>query len=407
MKNFKKLLSALLLAALTLSLCACGSSSSAPAAGETLIMLGGSSASVKGGGASASGSTVNIKSAGNYRVSGSLDDGCIVVDTGEVATEVTLILDGADICCTSGPAIHIKQAKDLRVVLADGSMNTLTSGVEGSPVAEDASGAALYCEDDMDIEGNGALEVRAYINNGISSKKDLDINSGTIFVSAVNNGIRGANSVEIKGGAVTVHADNDGVKATETEKPGKGYVSVSGGEVTVIAMGDGISAATELNITGGTLVVEAVGDGQIKSSKALKAVTDLNISGGSVTLLSFASTAASCDGNICVSGGEIAISAAKRAFNATGSFILSGGEVLAVIGSEKNAAPTGGGQSYICAPLSGRLGDSITVSGEVLLASAEARTDYAQVLYSASDIAAGEEYTAANQNRCVSTVALK
>lgn len=405
MKSYKKLFSALLLAALTLSLSACGSSSSAPAADETLIMLEGASATVKGGGASASGSTVNIKSAGTYRISGSLSDGCVIVDTGEVATEVTLVLDGADICCTSGPAIHIKQAKDLRVVLADGSVNTLTSGIKDSPLAEDASGAALYSEDDMDIEGKGALNVLGYINNGIGSKKDLDINGGTILVDAVNNGIRGANSVEIKGGAVTVHADNDGVKATETDKPGKGYVSVSGGEVTVIAMGDGISAATELNITGGTLAIDAVGDGQIKSSKALKAVADLNITGGSVTLLSYASTAAACDGNISVSGGEVSISAAKRGFNATGGFTISGGEVLAVIGSEKNAAPIGGGQSYICAPLSGRLGDSITVSGAAPLASTEARTDYAQVFYSAPDIAAGEEYAAANQNRSVSAVA--
>lgn len=405
MKNMKKILAIALLMAFTVALCACGSSSSAPAADETLIMLEGSSATVKGGGASVSGGTVNIKSAGTYRISGSLDDGCVIVDTGEVATEVTLVLDGADICCTSGPAIHIKQAKDLRVVLADGSMNTLTSGAEGSPVAEDASGAALYSEDDMDIEGAGALTVLGYINNGIGSKKDLDLNSGNIFIDAVNNGIRGANSVEIKGGAVTVHADNDGVKATETDKPGKGYVSVSGGEVTVIAMGDGISAATELNITGGTLAVEAVGDGQLKSSKALKAVTDLNITGGSVTLLSFASTAAACDGNISVSGGELSISAAKRGFNAAGSFTLSGGEVLAFIGSSKNAAPAGGGQNYICAPLGGKAGDSVTVSGAAQLASADARVDYSQVFFSSPALAAGDEYSIANQNRSVNAAA--
>lgn len=412
MKNFKKMLSAMLVMALTLSLCACGGSptgdapSAAPdTANETLITLEGSSATVKGGGASASGSTVNIKAAGTYRISGSLDDGCVIVDTGEVATEVTLILDGADIACTTGPAIHVKQAKDLRVVLADGSVNTLTSGTEGSPVSEDASGAALYSEDDMDIEGNGALSVLGYINNGIGSKKDLDINGGNISVSAMNNGIRGANSVEIKGGTVSVTAANDGVKATATDKPGKGYVTVSGGALSVYAKGDGVSAATELNITGGTLAVEAVGDGQLKSSKALKAVTDLNISGGSVSLFSLSSTAAACDGNITVSGGEVTICAAKRGFNATGSYTLTGGEVLAIIGSGKNAEPVPGGQSYICAALSGKAGDSVTVSGAAQLASLEARTDYSQVFFSAPDLTAGTEYTAANQNRSVSAVA--
>lgn len=407
MKNTRKIFAALLIAALALSLCACngGSAPGASESGETVITLNGDSASVKGGGASAAGSTVNIKAAGTYRLSGSLSDGCVIVDTGEVPTEVTLILDGVDICCSSGPAIHVKQAKDLRLVLADGAENSLTSGTKGSPLAEDASGAALYSEDDMDIEGNGALSVLGYINNGIGSKKDLDINGGTVNVTAANNGIRGANSVEIKGGTVSVSAGNDGVKATAIDKPGKGYVTVSGGALSVSAKGDGVSAATELNITGGTVVVEAQGDGQLKSSKALKAATDLNISGGSVSLLSIASSAASCDGNITVSGGEINVCAAKRGFNATGSYTLTGGQVLAIIGSSKNAAPVDGGQAYVCAQLSGKAGDRVTVGAAAQLAAADARTDYSQVFFSSPDLKAGESYDLANQNRSLSAAA--
>lgn len=404
MKAMKKWIAALLCAALTVSLCACASSEPTAANGETVITLKGDSASVKGGGASAKGSTVSINTAGTYRISGSLSDGSILVDTGEAATEVTLILDGVDICCLTAPTIHIKQAKDARLVLADGTENVLVSGTAGEPLAAEASGAALYCEDDLDIDGGGALSVLGNINNGIGCKKDLDINGGTIAVTAVNNGIRGVNSVEIKGGAVSVNAANDGVKSTATDKPGKGYVSVSGGVLTVAAQGDGVSAATELSITDGTVSISANGDGAAGSSKALKAGGALSISGGTLQLASLSSTAVSGDGDITVSGGELAISAAKRGFNAGGSFQITGGTVLALVGSKKDVSPAPGGQSYACAQLNGSAGDSVTVSAGQELASGTAATEYAQVFFSSPEAEPGTAYSFANQQRTVSAV---
>lgn len=400
MKAMKKTLAAILLAAMILSLCACGNSEDAN--GETLITLNGDSATVKGGGASAKGGSVSINAAGTYRVSGSLSDGSIVVDTGEVPTEVTLILDGADICCLSAPAIHIKQAKDARIVLQDGTENKLVSGTAGAIVSEDASGAALYCEDDLDIDGGGALSVQGNINNGIGCKKDLDINGGVIAVTAVNNGIRGVNSVEIKGGDVNVNAANDGVKSTAADKPGKGFVTVSGGTLTVSSKGDGISAATELNITGGSVSINANGDGEQSSSKALKAGAAVSVSGGAVQLVSLSGTAVACDGSVAVSGGDVFISAAKRAFNAAGGCEISGGKVFALIGSKKDAAPSAGGQSYVCAQLSGSAGDTVTVSGGTELTSATAVTAYAQVFFSSPELESGAQYLFENQLRSAS-----
>lgn len=406
MKNIKKLIAAFLCMALGLCLCACAAANSGKtttsggdtAADETIISLEGDSASVKGGGASFKSGTVNINAAGTYRLRGSLNGG-VVVDTGEVPTKVTLILDGAEISNPSAPAIHIKQAKDARLVLADGTENTLVSGAAGTAPAEDASGAALYCEDDLDIDGGGSLTVLGNINNGIGCKKDLDINGGTIAVTAVNNGIRGVNSVEIKGGDVSVNAGNDGVKSTAADKPGKGYVTVSGGVLTVASEGDGISAATGLDITGGDVCINANGDGSLNSSKALKAGTAMSISGGTLRLVCLSSTAISCDGDIAVSGGEVSISAAKRGFNAAGSFSITGGTVLALIGSGKDASPTPGGQSFVCAPLKGGAGDVVTVMSETELASVSAATEYSQVFFSAPEVKPGTEYSFANHQR--------
>lgn len=390
------------------------SSGSAPAADETIITLGGTSAEIKGDGASVNGSTVTVSAGGTYRVSGALEDGSIVVDTGVSPEEVVLILDGADVTNRSGAAIHIRQAKNARVVLADGSRNSLTSGSESSKNTDtaNASGAALYAEDDLDIDGGGALDVYGYINNGIGCKNDLDINGGDIMVDAVNNGIRGADSVEIKGGTVSVTAGNDGVKSATADKAGKGYITVSEGSLTVYALGDGISAETELNITGGTLLITADGDAVQNSSKAIKATAALNISGGDITLISRASSAAACDRDITVSGGNIFLSAGKRPFNAKGSFALTGGEVIALGNSalsgssEKSFEPQKASQGYVFAKLSGTEGDKLVLTdGDRELASANVPAPYTLVLVSTADIAAGGEYTVSNGAVSVSAVA--
>ena len=234
----KKILSILLVLACLLALSACGGDSpaasaaqeradaapetAAPADSGTVITLTGGGAEIAGGGARVQGGTVTISAVGTYTLSGKLDEGQIIVNTGDDAMDVTLVLDGASISNSAGPAIQILQAKNLRLQLR--GENRLQSGVRTDMASFDgtASGAALFSEDDLDIEGEGSLEVLGYLNNGITCKDDLDINSGAITVTAANNGIRGSESVEIKGGTVTVSCGNDGVKASSAKKEGKG-----------------------------------------------------------------------------------------------------------------------------------------------------------------------------------------
>jgi glutamate synthase domain-containing protein 3 len=56
------------------------------------------------------GSEVTITSAGNYRISGSLTDGQVIVDTNDKET-VRLILNGVDISCSTSAPIYIEDAK--------------------------------------------------------------------------------------------------------------------------------------------------------------------------------------------------------------------------------------------------------------------------------------------------------
>ncbi len=337
----KKIFSVLLAAVLLLGLCACGdvtisSSMDAPDSEKSAaILLEGDKISKKGGGVSVSGTVATISAAGDYTVSGVSSNAQIVVNTGDDAGRVRIVLDNAELSNPNGPTILVQQAKDLRIFLNPGSENILRSGVEGQAVSEDeASGAVIFSEDDIDLEGEGSLKIYGYINNGITGKDDVDINSGTISVYAVNNGIKGSESVDIKGGVISVEAGNDGIKASSAAKAGKGYVHISAGELSVLSAGDGISAESELTIDGGTISVVTRGDAELASCKALKAKTALTVNGGSLTLSS-ADHAIHCTAGLSISGGELVIVSEKaKGMAAHGDMALSGGSVSIIAGDD-------------------------------------------------------------------------
>ena len=291
------------------------------------ITLTGSGASFEGGGVSVSGGTVTIASPGSYSVSGRLDNGCIIVDTGEVKGDVTLTLAGADITCLDGAAIHVIQAKNFDLVLEGGTQNRLVSGSEETVSDVKQDGAVIFCEDDLDILGSGSLEILGYINNGITCKDDLDIKDGTLSVTAVYNGIKGSESVEIYGGSISVRAGNDGVKSTSARKEGKGFVTIEGGALDIECDGDGIAAETVLTISGGEIRVKTSGELVGVSCKGIKAETSLNVTGGTLELDSW-DHAVRSGGDMLLSGGALTINSRNgKGVVAHGSLEISGSEL--------------------------------------------------------------------------------
>ena len=333
----KKFLVCVLAAALALScLSACSdvvigaSNDGSTGAGgpEKAITLNGDSAKYAGGGVSINGSTVTISAPGEYTVTGTLDNGRIIIDTGEEPGNVILTLDGVNITCLTDAAIYVAQARNVDIVLAPGSSNTVTSGTESDMAKADgtASGAAIYAEDDLDIKGEGTLQICGYINSGITCKDDLDIMGGTITVLAANNGIRGSESVCVTGGNLSVTCGNDGIKSTVADKAGKGYVEISGGGIAIAAAGDGISAETSLNISGGNIVISTTGDPAAGSAKGIKAYTGFAISGGSINVTSTDHALKSSAG-MTISGGSFTLNSSDgKGISADGDITISGGD---------------------------------------------------------------------------------
>ena len=79
-----------------------------------------------------SGSTITITAPGTYVVSGTLNDGQIVVDSDDRGT-VRLVLNGADITCSTSAPIYVKNADKTIITLADGTENRVTDGYLPTP----------------------------------------------------------------------------------------------------------------------------------------------------------------------------------------------------------------------------------------------------------------------------------
>ena len=343
----KKLLSLLLLCALLLSLAACADpvigetqgdeplSADPAAAPEALIELKGDSVSCKAGGVSVKGSVVTIGAPGSYTVRGTLNDGRILIDLKENPGKVSLYLDGADITCLGDSAIYLVQAKELNLVLTAGSENRICSGTEADAAShnENRQGAAIYAEDDLDIQGEGSLTVLGYLNNGVTCKDDLKIKDGRLLVYAVNNGLRASESVTVTGGTVDIEAGNDGIKTSSAKKADKGFIQIEDGTLSVRSGGDGVSAETELRISGGSILAETTGDPAAASCKGLKGKTGVVISGGTINVTA-QDHAVRSGAALTVSGGELtARSLQGKGLSAETELLVEGG-VLNVTASD-------------------------------------------------------------------------
>ena len=227
---------------------------------DTKIVLNGASISVSGAGATVNGSVVTITEAGTYVVSGTLTDGQIAVAAANT-DKVHLVLNGADITNKTGAPIYASQCDKLIITLAEGTKNSLTDGganFQYADTTEEEPNAALFCKDDLTINGNGSLTVNAGFKNGIGSKDDLLIVSGDITVTAANHGLRGNDSVTMLSGSLNITAANDGIQTNNTEDPSLGWILIENGTLTITAGNDGIQADTTVTLSGATSVLRRV-----------------------------------------------------------------------------------------------------------------------------------------------------
>lgn len=279
-----------------------------------------------------SGNKVMIRSAGTYRITGSLNDGQIIVNTKDEGV-VKLILHGVHISCSTSAPICVLDADEVVISLETGTENIVTDGaayVFASPSADEPN-AAVFSRSNMTIMDDGLLKVNGNYNDGIASKDGLTIVSGTIFVSSVDDGIRGKDYLIVKGGSLTLNVGGDGLKSDNALNATLGFVSVENGTINIVSGGDAIQAETNVLISAGTFNLTCGGGstnivGAGTSAKGIKGVVGVVIDGG-VFEINSADDAVHSDGTITVNGGSLAISTGDDGIHADASITINNGEI--------------------------------------------------------------------------------
>lgn len=207
-------------------------------------------------GVTQSGSVYTITKAGEYTVTGLLSEGQLIVDAGD-EDEVTIVLNGTSITCSSGSPIYVKNASEVKIKSEENSFNEVidnrTETTEDS--SDDAGNAAIYATCDLKLVGKGALVVTGNYNNGIQNKDDLSIKNVIVKVTAMNNAVKGNDTVDIKSGnIIAISAKGDGIKTSNSSLSNKGnqkgIVTITGGNIDIYAACDGIDASYGVDISG-------------------------------------------------------------------------------------------------------------------------------------------------------------
>lgn len=311
-------------------------------AGE--IILNEDLITAKGSGMLVNGSTVTITSGGDYNISGTLNDGQIVIDAGK-KDKVRLILNGVNIHCETSACILVKKADKCVIKLAEGSTNYLSDGTSYtySDVTVKEPNAVIFANSDLKLSGEGSMYISAIFAHAIRSKNDIAVTGGNWTIEAATDAVKAKNSIVITGGVITATAGNDGLQVAgdETDKT-KGYFSMTGGSVIVTSTQDGIQAATDVMVSGGTLDIITGGgstsdssskgwglwgkSGDTSSAKGIKAAGNIAITGG-VFIMDTSDDSIHTNGAVSISGASLEISSGDDGIHADSSLTIDSGTV--------------------------------------------------------------------------------
>ena len=253
-----------------------------------------------------------------YQLSGTSSNGSLSLSG---SYKCTVSLAGVTLTNPSGAAINITNSKRIQLSAKNGTTNTLTDCASGSQKA------CVYSKGQLQLQGNGTLNVVGNTKHGIKSASYISIKNLTLNItSTVGDGINCEEYMEIKSGTITLSGiGDDGIQCdlggtastgitTDHEDEDTGNIYISGGTLTATvtaAAAKGIKAEGDIFITGGTLNVTTSGSGEwdtddleTKAAACISGDANITISGGTLTLTSTGSggKGMKCDSVLTISG---------------------------------------------------------------------------------------------------------
>ena len=290
----------------------------------TRITLEGDEVSVFGGGAYAFDGNVMITGKGKYVISGTLTDGSVIVDA-DGSAKVWIMLDGADITCSTGACLDVEQADKVFLTLAEGSdnrMSTLGFSAENLTAGMDGT---VFSRDDLTINGTGSLTVTTAEESGIVCNDELVLTGGVITVDAAADALHVNDNLRIMEAQLNLKAGDDGISLTGLESE----LYWESGTLTAAAAGDGINAENSIRILDGSLTLEAGDDGISAGGVA----GTLEISGGNLQITA-ADKGISTENTVTLTGGTVEIDAVDDGVSSAGLFRMEDGALTITSGDD-------------------------------------------------------------------------
>ena len=233
-----------------------------------------------------------------YVLSGSTTDGSLTLGG---SYKCTVSLAGVTLTNPSGAAINITNSKRIQLSAKKNTTNTITDG-SGSQKA------CIYSKGQLQLQGNGTLNVVGNYKHGIKSASYISIKNLTLNItSTVSDGISCEEYFQMKSGTVTISGvGDDGIQCdlggttstgetTDHEDEDTGNVYLEGGTLTITttaAASKGIKADGGITVSDGTYTITTKGtaawdsdDSEVKACAAMSADGNMVISGGTLTLI--------------------------------------------------------------------------------------------------------------------------
>ena len=229
----------------------------------TYITLDGSGGTIDGNGAYFLDGDLVISNGGWYVLTGTLEDGKIIVDAHD-SSKVWIRLNGVTVSCSDDACLRVDQADKVFLTLAEDTENSFTSGTVYSEEAlADNTGGTIFSHDDLTINGSGSLSITAGYKHGIDVNDSLVITGGNITITAPQDGIHVSDSLRFMEASLTIDAGDDAVHSDDE-------LYIESGTVLINSCYEGFEAVT-IDITGGDITMYPTDDG-------------INANGGSSTM---------------------------------------------------------------------------------------------------------------------------
>ena len=357
---------------------------------SVLIQLEGNSAKASSDSVQISGTSITITEEATYLISGTLNDGMIIVNAPDTA-KLQLVFNGVNITSATSAALYVLEADKVFITLPQGTENSLSNGGTFTAIDENNIDGALFSKQDLTLNGSGSLTVTSPTGHGIVCKDDLVITGGTYMqikngtFQIVAGGGSENGSQESSGfwggfrdsrgpGAVMEPASTTSDSSTSMKGiKSTGSLTIANGYFTIDSADDSIHSNASITVNGGTFEI-ASGDDAFHADETLSVTTgvinitesyeglealDIDIQNGEITLTAtddglnaaggtdYSGTVggrdgmfggggmhegmySSSNGSITISGGTLKINASGDGIDANGSIEISGGYVTVV-----------------------------------------------------------------------------